>query len=106
MAGWRLHFLLFPTVMVNMILANILFLQLKRLLLTPKQPLPPPPPPPTAQQPNPPYRDNADNQGQGQGPTQVHGHAIHPIPGLTPPPQTEGDAPQRNSWFRVNSSFF
>lgn len=31
MAGWKIHLLLFPMVMVNMILANIMFIQLKKL---------------------------------------------------------------------------
>lgn len=38
MAGWKIHLLLFPMVMINMVLANIVFLQLKKLLFTPSRP--------------------------------------------------------------------
>lgn len=31
MAGWKIHLLLFPMVMVNMVLANVMFMQLKKL---------------------------------------------------------------------------
>lgn len=41
MAGWKIHLLLFPLVMINMILANILFLQFKKLLFPTPHPRPP-----------------------------------------------------------------
>jgi len=94
-AGWRLHFLLFPALMINMMLANFVFMKLNKLCFAPKPPDPPP------------NEDVADDYRPHAG---QHG-GVYNSDASSAEIREENvgrdvGSNKHSGWFRVNSSFF